>query len=113
MIPPELDIFTEDRTWAGQGRCVDGAATMTRLFFSDELHDIARAKAICAKCPVTTECLSAALRDREPWGVWGGQLVVNGRIVTNKRARGRPPKNPLPAVAVDEVPIPPDLIRSA
>ena len=113
MIAPEFELSPEDRAWSTQGRCVDGAATMTRLFFSDELHDIARAKAVCAKCPVATECLSAALRNQEPWGVWGGQLVVNGRIVTNKRARGRPPKNPLPVVAVEEGPIPPHLIRSA
>ena len=29
---------------------------------------------------------------REPWGVWGGELFVNGKIVAQKRKRGRPPK---------------------
>lgn len=32
----------------------------------------ARAKAICAVCPVIGNCLRAALRCNEPYGVWGG-----------------------------------------
>ena len=34
---------------------------MTGLFFSEELQDIARAKAICAKCPALVPCLEGAL----------------------------------------------------
>ena len=34
---------------------------------------------------------------------------LNGRIVTNKRPRGRPPKHPRPELVVDEVPLPPYL----
>lgn len=30
------------------------------------------AKALCAICPVREPCLEAALRRREPIGVWGG-----------------------------------------
>ena len=30
------------------------------------------AKAICATCPVLTQCRSHALAVREPYGVWGG-----------------------------------------
>lgn len=32
----------------------------------------AKAKAICAACPVRVECLTWALSVREPHGVWGG-----------------------------------------
>lgn len=32
----------------------------------------ARAKAICATCPVRRPCLDYALRIREPHGIWGG-----------------------------------------
>ena len=31
-----------------------------------------QAKQICRGCPVRTECLSWALANREPHGVWGG-----------------------------------------
>lgn len=30
------------------------------------------AKAVCARCPVRTECLRHALRVGESYGVWGG-----------------------------------------
>ena len=35
--------------------------------------------------------------------MWGGELLLNGRIVTSKRACGRPPKTPRPAVVYDEM----------
>jgi WhiB family redox-sensing transcriptional regulator len=77
-----------------QASCRDGTAGMIDLFFSEQLDDIARAKAICASCPLVEPCLEGALERREPWGVWGGQLFANGRILPFKRKRGRPPKNP-------------------
>jgi hypothetical protein len=79
--------------WA-DARCRDGAGTMTALFFSEQIDDIARAKEICTKCPLITVCLDGAIQRREPWGVWGGQLFANGKILAQKRKRGRPPKNP-------------------
>ena len=57
------------------------------------LDDIALAKAICAGCPLAEPCLEGAVDRREPWGVWGGQLFFNGKILPFKRKRGRPPKN--------------------
>ena len=92
-------------------RCADGNGTLTHLFFSDIPLDTARAKAICSKCTLAEDCLAGALDRAEPWGVWGGELVENGRIVANKRPRGRPPKHPRPAVIIDEVLIPPHLLR--
>jgi WhiB family redox-sensing transcriptional regulator len=95
-------------------RCADGNGTLTPLFFSDDVIDIARAKAICAKCPRTATCLQDALDRAEPWGVWGGELLDTGRIVAHKRPRGRPPKHPRPVVVIDEVPLPAHLVaRSA
>ena len=93
-----------------QARCADGHGTLTHLFFSDDVLDIARAKAICSKCKLTTSCLEGALDRAEPWGVWGGELIDSGRIVVHKRPRGRPPKHPRPLVVVDECPIPPHLV---
>ena len=113
LIDLMLHDDTENAVWRAEGRCVDGAATMTGLFFSEDLHDIARAKAICAKCTVTDQCLDRAMRLREPWGVWGGELIMNGKIMANKRARGRPPKVPRPELVVDEVPVPPYLLVSS
>jgi hypothetical protein len=85
-------------------RCADGNGTLTPLFFSDDIIDIARAKAICAKCPLTASCLSEAIEREEPWGVWGGQIFVDGKVVAEKRRRGRPPVHPRPPLVVAEVP---------
>ena len=91
------------QSWWAQARCNDGAATMTGLFFSEDLLDIARAKAICSKCAARPQCLEDALARHEPWGVWGGELLVNGRVLAQKRHRGRPPKQPRPDLVVDEL----------
>jgi WhiB family redox-sensing transcriptional regulator len=84
--------------------CNDGTGTLTALFFSEDLLDIARAKHLCSTCPVKTSCLEGALERREPWGVWGGELLVNGRIIAHKRRRGRPPKaRPAEIIVIDGV----------
>ena len=79
---------------------------MSGLFFSEELQDIAKAKQICALCPVMAECLEGALERREPWGVWGGQLLLNGKVLQSKRRRGRPPKVARPEDQLPDIPIP-------
>ena len=48
-------------------------------------------------CPARHACLAGALDRPEPWGVWGGQLFVQGVVVARKRPRGRPRKNPVAA----------------
>jgi WhiB family redox-sensing transcriptional regulator len=82
----------EDGVDRSLAACNDGTGDLTDLFFSEDLYDIARAKHLCSACPVREECLSVAVARREPWGVWGGELFVNGRILAQKRRRGRPPK---------------------
>lgn len=72
--------------------CRDGSGASTALFFSDRIPDIAAAKAVCAGCALAAPCLAGALARREPWGVWGGQLLADGKVLAHKRPRGRPPK---------------------
>jgi WhiB family redox-sensing transcriptional regulator len=101
---PEPDLEPDEAVIQTVGpRCADGNGTLTPLFFSDDLVDIARAKAMCTKCPLRANCLRDALDREEPWGVWGGELLLNGRIVTSKRPCGRPPKRPRPALVIDEL----------
>ncbi|MGB5757034.1 MAG: WhiB family transcriptional regulator [Acidimicrobiales bacterium] len=76
------------------------------LFFSEELSDIVAAKQICAECPVIAPCLEGAISRAEPCGVWGGQLFANGRVLAQKRRRGRPPKVARPEDQLPVVPIP-------
>ncbi len=63
------------------------------LWFGETPADVEFAKALCQACPVRAMCLDGALDRREPWGVWGGQLFLQGVVVPRKRPRGRPRKN--------------------
>ena len=67
-----------DQVWEWQyaGSCRDQDAN---LFFHPEgergpARDAREeaANAVCARCPVITQCLEQALAVQEPYGVWGG-----------------------------------------
>jgi WhiB family transcriptional regulator, redox-sensing transcriptional regulator len=63
--------------WQQQGLC---RASDSSVFFAPAHFEHkpereareAKAKAVCAGCPVRSECLEWALETREPYGVWGG-----------------------------------------
>ena len=63
------------------------------LWFAESPSDVELAKALCGACPFRVQCLADALERCEPWGVWGGQLLVQGAVVARKRPRGRPRKD--------------------
>jgi WhiB family redox-sensing transcriptional regulator len=67
------------------------------LWFAESPADVEQAKALCLDCPVRSLCLSGALDRREPWGVWGGELFLQGVVIPRKRPRGRPRKNEVAA----------------
>ena len=45
-----------------------------------------RAKAICATCVVSRECLEYAIRIREPHGIWGGLNEAERKQLAERRA---------------------------
>jgi len=63
------------------------------LFFAESPQDVEQAKAMCRGCRARLACLAGALERGEPWGVWGGELLLRGAIVPRKRPRGRPRKD--------------------
>ena len=42
------------------------------LWFSPDPADVAKARAVCARCPVLSDCSAAAEANAELYGVWGG-----------------------------------------
>ena len=113
------DLQDVVRGIVSSGRKLKPAGTShsaTDVICADDLGDIAQAKRICTDCPALVPCLEGALARREPWGVWGGQIFRNGRMLATKRRRGRPPKVPRPEDQLPVVPIPVHLqseLRSA
>jgi len=67
------------------------------LWFASHPAAVERAKSLCRTCPAVRACLAGAIDRAEPWGVWGGELFVQGAVVARKRPRGRPRKNPVAA----------------
>jgi WhiB family transcriptional regulator, redox-sensing transcriptional regulator len=72
------------------------------LFFAEAPADVEAAKALCQGCRIRVACLEGALERREPWGVWGGELLLRGTIVPRKRPRGRPRKEDRELAKADE-----------
>lgn len=70
----------------------------TRIFFperSDGWQSVKPAKAVCARCPVTAECLEECLSIGQlgHWGVWGGTSDRERRQMKKKgRNAKRPPE---------------------
>ena len=69
---PNADLWD----WQLQGACRE---ENPELFFHPEgergpsrRNRESAAKAVCARCPVVTECAMHSLAVREPYGVWGG-----------------------------------------
>lgn len=56
-------------TWRERAAC---RSVDPEMFYPLSAEREARAKRVCAICPVRTACLDHALRTREPDGVWGG-----------------------------------------
>ncbi|MFF4394645.1 WhiB family transcriptional regulator [Streptomyces sp. NPDC001480] len=54
------------------------------------LRDIDAAKRVCARCPVTTQCLTYALAYGQTSGVWGGTCEEERDALLRASRDGRP-----------------------
>lgn len=54
--------------WQLEAKCVGEY----ELFFSELKSKVAKAKAICDSCPVSSACLEFALDNEEEFGTFGG-----------------------------------------
>jgi len=91
-LPPPSAVSVLDATWSNLAWREHAACSHvdTNLFFpvgvtGPAVPQIARAKAVCANCPVQTPCLEFALRTHQDYGVWGGHTEEERRSI--RRAR--------------------------
>lgn len=73
-----MRAMVEEVGWAARGAC---RGSDPELFFplTQSAEQEARAKAVCERCPVLTECRAYAVRAAEPEGIWGGLTVRERR----------------------------------
>ncbi len=112
LVEAQTELSSPQRCWEELAAC-RSVVNAAEVFFSEDIGDIATAKRICVECTVIADCLEGALERREPCGVWGGQLFMNGRMLTIKRRRGRPPKTPKPTDLMPVVEVPAHLVEQA
>ena len=94
VIPPMQLLGATINGKDSAGLSLDLACTEDpELFFAESPQDVEQAKAMCRGCRARLACLAGALERGEPWGVWGGELLIRGTIVARKRPRGRPRKD--------------------
>jgi WhiB family redox-sensing transcriptional regulator len=53
------------------------------------LKQVAGAKAVCARCPVRTDCLRYALAADPLQGIWGGLSEEERRLLRQREAKAR------------------------
>ncbi len=78
-VPSPIASRPPPGAWVAESACrgMDPA-----LFFVDRT-DNAEARAVCAECPVRTDCLEYGLR--EPHGIWGGLNEAQRRRLVRRR----------------------------
>jgi WhiB family transcriptional regulator, redox-sensing transcriptional regulator len=79
--------YGDPNGWAAQGAC---RRHDPELFFpiastGPSISQVARAKAVCAGCPVRVECLEFALDSGQDFGVWGGASADERRLMRQPR----------------------------
>ncbi|PPK98752.1 WhiB family redox-sensing transcriptional regulator [Kineococcus xinjiangensis] len=87
-----LDLAVDDIQTCSLATDLPCRRNDAELWFAESPADVERAKALCGDCPLRVQCLEGAVARNEPWGVWGGELLVAGAVVPRKRPRGRPRK---------------------
>jgi WhiB family redox-sensing transcriptional regulator len=81
----------EHPEWMAQGACVDKPQ---RWFYPHE-HDgpalPAKAKQVCAGCPMRQQCLDYAIANAEQHGIWGGMATRERQHEAVRRGQTRGP----------------------
>ena len=95
---PALGRPTRDaptRRSTAHARCADPRSSLTHLFFSEDLIELGtRPRDLLGLHRPRSCACGGPLERHEPYGVWGGEMVVDGRVVADKRGRGGRRRSP-------------------
>lgn len=79
MLAPEMAFIAmfnsheqqvdKGQPWELRALCAKG---YSNAFFPEKGGSVKAAKEVCARCDVREQCLAAAVREKQKFGVWGG-----------------------------------------
>ena len=70
--------------WREAAACLDVPEDVSFFPDKEDLRAIAKAKAICATCPVADECLTWAIESKQAEGIWGGHTPKERRTLRRR-----------------------------
>ena len=90
-VQTSVTSYPGEDGWAARGAC---RHSDPELFFpisgrGPAAGQLAKAKRVCARCPVQSQCLEYALETGQDFGVWGGAGEEERRLMHRRRVRQR------------------------
>ncbi len=70
--------------WREAAACLEVENQVSFFPDREDLAGIAKAKAVCATCPVASDCLTWAIETNQSEGIWGGHTSRERRVVRRR-----------------------------
>ncbi|MGA7227736.1 MAG: WhiB family transcriptional regulator [Acidimicrobiia bacterium] len=83
MIEP-LMFDVKYSPWREEAACLRAGDDVDFFPDAEDLGAIAKAKAVCAGCPVASECLTWAIETNQGEGIWGGHTSKERRSLRRR-----------------------------
>jgi WhiB family redox-sensing transcriptional regulator len=83
MIDPVM-FDVKFSPWREEDACIDVVDEVSFFPDPEDLGAIARAKAVCATCPVARECLAWSIETNQTEGIWGGHTSKERRSIRRR-----------------------------
>ena len=71
-------------SWREDAACLGVVEEVSFFPDTEDLSAIAQAKAICASCPVASECLTWAIETNQSEVIWGGHTPKERRSIRRR-----------------------------
>ncbi len=70
--------------WREAAACLEVENQVSFFPDKEDVGGIAKAKAVCASCPVASECLTWAIETNQGEGIWGGHTPRERRVIRRR-----------------------------
>ena len=70
--------------WREAAACLEVENQVSFFPDKEDVGGIAKAKAVCATCPVASECLTWAIETNQGEGIWGGHTPRERRVLRRR-----------------------------